>query len=182
MKIDVFEKYFDQYDNWFFKHAKVYQSELKALQQVKVPGLSIEIGVGTGKFAEPLGIFYGVEPSEKMYKIAQKLNINIIKGQAEHLPIKPEIFDWAIMITTICFVEAPFKSIKEFKKEEKIMPVYEYRCNDCKKHFTKLVIKKDIVIKCSYCKSTDVEKLISTFKTSSSSTSAASNCSTSSFT
>jgi len=46
-----------------------------------VPGLSIEIGVGTGKFAEPLGITYGVEPSENMYKIAQKLNINIIKGQ-----------------------------------------------------------------------------------------------------
>ena len=113
MRIDVFEKYFDQYDNWFFKHAKAYQSELKALQQAKIPGMSIEIGVGTGKFAEPLGITYGVEPSENMYKIAQKLNINIIKGQAEYLPIKSNVFDWAIMITTICFVEAPFKSIKE---------------------------------------------------------------------
>lgn len=116
MKIDVFEKHFDKYDNWFFKHAKAYQSELKALQQAKVPGLSIEIGVGTGKFAEPLGITYGVEPSENMYKKAQKLNINIIKGQAEHLPIKSEVFDWAIMITTICFVEAPLKSIKEMHR------------------------------------------------------------------
>lgn len=62
------------------------------------------------------------------------------------------------------------------------MPVYEYKCNACKKRFTKLVIKKDTVIKCSYCKSTDVEKLMSTFKTSSSGTSAASNCPTNSFT
>lgn len=113
MKIDVFEKYFDQYDKWFVKHFKAYQSELKALQQAKVPGMSIEIGVGTGKFAQPLGIVYGVEPSGNMYKIAQKLNIKIVKGQAECLLIKSDIFNWAIMVTTICFVEAPFKSIKE---------------------------------------------------------------------
>ena len=62
------------------------------------------------------------------------------------------------------------------------MPIYEYKCNACKKHFTKLVIKKDTLIECSYCKSTDVTKLMSAFKTSGSGNRAQSSCSTNSFT
>ena len=67
-------------------------------------------------------------------------------------------------------------------KEEKFMPVYEYKCNNCKKRFTKLVIKKDTLIGCPYCKSNDVVKLMSAFKTSSSGSCAGGSLSNNSFT
>jgi putative FmdB family regulatory protein len=62
------------------------------------------------------------------------------------------------------------------------MPVYDYKCNACNKPFTKLVIKKDTLIECPYCKNTDVTKLMSAFKTSNSGNRAQSSCSTNSFT
>lgn len=41
------------------------------------------------------------------------------------------------------------------------MPVYEFRCNDCGKQFSKLIIRKDDIPGCPFCKSQNVEKLIS---------------------
>lgn len=65
----------------------------------------IEIGVGSGRFAEPLGIKMGLEPSKEMIKIAQKRGIEVIAGVAENLPFKDSQFDFVLMITTICFVD-----------------------------------------------------------------------------
>ncbi|MCA1932301.1 MAG: zinc ribbon domain-containing protein [Calditerrivibrio sp.] len=41
------------------------------------------------------------------------------------------------------------------------MPIYEFRCNDCGKQFSKLIIRKDDTPECPSCKSQNVEKLIS---------------------
>ncbi|MGB9730585.1 MULTISPECIES: FmdB family zinc ribbon protein [Calditerrivibrio] len=41
------------------------------------------------------------------------------------------------------------------------MPIYEFRCNDCGKQFSKLILKKDDTAQCPNCKSENVEKLIS---------------------
>jgi len=42
------------------------------------------------------------------------------------------------------------------------MPIYEFQCKDCGTIFAKLIIKKDTKIECTACKSTNVEKKIST--------------------
>ena len=65
----------------------------------------VEIGVGSGRFAEPLGIKMGLEPSKEMIKIAQKRGVEVIAGVAENLPFKDSQFDFVLMITTICFVD-----------------------------------------------------------------------------
>jgi hypothetical protein len=49
-------------------------------------GTGVEIGVGTGRFAEPLGIRVGVEPSKAMRQVAQKRGIEVIDGVAQVLP------------------------------------------------------------------------------------------------
>lgn len=57
MNTDPFEKYTNDYDAWFEEHPFVYQSELKAVSSLwPSSGRGIEIGVGTGRFAAPLGI------------------------------------------------------------------------------------------------------------------------------
>ena len=63
-----------EYDQWFEKHSSVYQCELLAVQKaVPKNKTGIEIGVGTGRFAEPLNIKFGVEPSENMARIPRPL-------------------------------------------------------------------------------------------------------------
>ena len=45
------------------------------------------------------------------------------------------------------------------------MPIYEYRCNQCKKEFSQLFLNSRNMIKakCRYCGSVDLKKLISSF-------------------
>ncbi len=45
------------------------------------------------------------------------------------------------------------------------MPLFEYRCNSCKKVFTMLLLsdREEKEVKCPYCESKDVKKEISAF-------------------
>ncbi|GAI25505.1 unnamed protein product [marine sediment metagenome] len=56
-KTEPFEKYTDRYENWFERNRYVYQSEINAIREI-LPDFEngIEIGIGSGRFAEPLGI------------------------------------------------------------------------------------------------------------------------------
>ncbi len=113
-KTKPFDKFSKEYEEWFVKNEKIYKEELKAIKSVLPPfQKGVEIGVGSGRFAKPLGIKIGVEPSLEMAKIAKERGIEIIKGEAENLPFLDESFDFALMVTTICFVDDPLKSLKE---------------------------------------------------------------------
>jgi len=109
-----FEKFSKEYEEWFERFEKVYQAELSAVKKL-LPSFKngIEIGAGSGKFALPLGVKEGIEPSFSMAEIARKKGIKIIKGVAEHLPLEDSSYDFVLMITTICFVDDPLKSLQE---------------------------------------------------------------------
>ena len=111
----VFDKYSGAYDEWFDNHGDLYEAELAAVRMLlPSPGArGVEVGVGSGKFAEPLGITTGVEPSEKMAERAKKRGINVLPGVAENLPLSDESFDVVLMVTTICFVDDILLSFQE---------------------------------------------------------------------
>ncbi len=56
-----------RYEAWFEHHPLAYHSELLAVRAV-LPwqGRGIEIGVGSGRFAGPLGVGLGIDPSGPM--------------------------------------------------------------------------------------------------------------------
>jgi ubiquinone/menaquinone biosynthesis C-methylase UbiE len=113
-KIEAFERHTIKYEEWFEKNIFAYKSELQAVRYLLPKrGTGVEIGVGTGLFAEPLGIRVGVEPSKAMRKVARKRSIEVIDGVAEALPFKDCQFDFALMVTTICFVDDIVTSFKE---------------------------------------------------------------------
>jgi len=113
-KISPFEKYTEQYEDWFEKNRWVYEAELRAVKAMLPPGgHGVEIGVGTGRFAEPLGIEIGVEPSRRMREIAQKRGIKVLDGVAEKLPFDDSQFDFVLMVTTVCFVDDINKALLE---------------------------------------------------------------------
>ena len=113
-RIESFEKYSKEYDKWFIKNQNIYLAELNAIKRL-VPSdkFGVEIGVGSGRFALPLGIKVGVEPSRKMAEISRKRGIQVSEGVAEQLPFNDKTFDFVLMITTICFVDDLVKSFKE---------------------------------------------------------------------
>lgn len=114
MKIEPFERYAEKYEEWFENNAFVYESELQAMR-VLLPkkGIGMEIGIGTGRFAAPLGIKIGVEPANAMRTAAQERKLEVIKGVAEALPFPDEHFDFALMVTTLCFVDDVERAFQE---------------------------------------------------------------------
>ena len=113
-KTEPFERHTIKYEEWFEKNEFAYKSELQAVRYLlPKKGAGVEIGVGTGRFAEPLGIRVGVEPSKAMRKVAQKRGIEVIDGVAEALPFEDCLFDFALMVTTVCFVDDIEASFKE---------------------------------------------------------------------
>ncbi|MBN2060786.1 MAG: methyltransferase domain-containing protein [Deltaproteobacteria bacterium] len=114
-KTEPFELYCDAYDDWFLKNAEKYEVELEIIHGLlPLPvAKGVEIGVGSGRFAEPLGIRFGLDPSHKMALKAKKRGIKVIQGAAENLPFSDAGFDFALMVTTICFVDDVIKSFTE---------------------------------------------------------------------
>jgi SAM-dependent methyltransferase len=113
-KISAFEKYADRYDTWFEENRWAYEAELRAVKaMIPSRGRGMEIGLGTGRFAGPLGLKEGVEPSKRMRQIAQRRGIRALDGVAEALPFGDSEFDFALMVTTVCFVDDIGKALLE---------------------------------------------------------------------
>ena len=103
-----------EYDAWFETHRDLYLAELDAVRSfIPASGSGIEIGVGTGRFAGPLGIPMGVEPSPRMAKLAQQRGIKVLEGIAENLPFADNSFDFAVMVTVVCFLDDVTQAFQE---------------------------------------------------------------------
>ena len=112
--MNIFDHYYKKYDAWYDKNKFAYLSELEAIKRVlPKKGKGLEVGVGTGKFAQALGIKFGIDPSIEMLKIAKKRGINVRLGDGESLPFKNDTFDYIAIIITICFVKHPQRVIEE---------------------------------------------------------------------
>jgi SAM-dependent methyltransferase len=113
-KSKPFEENLERYEAWFERNAFAYRSELDAVRALlPEEGTGMEIGVGSGRFAEPLGIRFGVEPSAGMRKVAGARGIEAVDGVAERLPYPDSSFDFALMVTTICFLDDVAAALRE---------------------------------------------------------------------
>jgi SAM-dependent methyltransferase len=102
----VFEDFAADYDRWFDDHAKVYHAQLRLLDRVVLSqGHGLEVGVGSGRFAAPLGICYGIDPSLPLAEITKSRGVEVAIGVGEHLPYRLGSFDYVMMMTVICFVD-----------------------------------------------------------------------------
>jgi SAM-dependent methyltransferase len=105
-KIGPFETHTERYDEWFETNRCAYESELQAVaSMLPRSGLGVEVGVGTGRFAAPLGIKLGVEPSTSMAAVARQRGIDVIEAVAEDLPFANAMFDFVLLVTTLCFLD-----------------------------------------------------------------------------
>ena len=107
----IFDNLTKEYEKWFEKHLEIYEEELKTVKTLLPNGKGMEVGVGTGRFAAPLNIKFGIEPSINMAEVARGRGIEVVEMKAEEMSFNDK-FDFILMVTTICFVENPLKTIQ----------------------------------------------------------------------
>lgn len=113
-KTQPFDAHTTEYENWFTKNRAAYESEIEAVRRLlPKEGSGLEVGVGTGLFAKPLGIPFGVDPSASMREVARERGIQVSAGLAEDLPIADKSLDFLLMVTVICFFKDVGKAFEE---------------------------------------------------------------------
>jgi len=115
-KIRVFDSLAADYDAWFEKEGRlIFASEVEALRQVLplLPKPWIEVGIGSGRFAQALGIDIGLDPSSKLLKIARNRGARVLLGRGEEAPFKDGSFGAIFFIVTLCFVDSPSRILTE---------------------------------------------------------------------
>lgn len=111
---EVYNQFANEYDDWFDNHPNLYRSEILALKKaIPKNKKGIEIGSGTGRFSIPFKITTGVEPSPEMAKIAERKGMTIINTVGENLPFHNHSFDFALVVTTVCFLKDIPKAFSE---------------------------------------------------------------------
>lgn len=106
-----------EYDAWFDAHPGEFQAEVACLQRLMpLAPKSLEVGVGTGRFAQALGISQGVDPSPAMLALARQRNMQVVQGVAESLPWDSATFDLVTMITLLCFLKQPEVALAECRR------------------------------------------------------------------
>ena len=71
---EIFDQNVAEYEKWYEDYPEVYQSELAAIREhfTKLPEniRGIEVGLGTGRFALPLGIKEIIPPKSLIWLLA----------------------------------------------------------------------------------------------------------------
>lgn len=104
------------YDAWFEEEGKlVFAVEVEAFRQVlpSLPKPWLEVGVGSGRFAQALGIETGIDPSIKLLGMAKRRGITSFLGRGEQESFDAESFGTVFLIVTLCFVDSPLDILKE---------------------------------------------------------------------
>jgi ubiquinone/menaquinone biosynthesis C-methylase UbiE len=76
----------------------------------------LSIGVGTGRFAVPLGVQVGIDPAHAVLGYAARRGISAVQAVAEALPFTDGLFDSALCVTTICFVDDAGAMLSEARR------------------------------------------------------------------
>jgi len=105
------------YDRWFDeKDGKIiFATEVTAFQEVLplLPKPWLEIGVGSGRFAEALRISTGLDPAEKLLEMARGRGIMTLQGKVADRILPSESFGTVFLIMTLCFMDNPVIALQE---------------------------------------------------------------------
>lgn len=114
---EPFDAYADSYDAWYDtpKGKALLATEVACLRPLLelFPRPYLEVGIGTGRFAEALGIEWGVDPSLRAIEKARRRGGKVVLGRGEGIPFPEASFGAVLFAFTLCFVTAPDKVMTE---------------------------------------------------------------------
>ena len=112
----LFDSLAESYDAWFEEEGKlIFAIEVNAFQQALtlLPEPWLEVGVGSGRFAQALGIENGIDPSAKLLKMAKSRGLTVFRAGGEKQFFDNETFGTVFLIVTLCFVDSPIAVLRE---------------------------------------------------------------------
>jgi ubiquinone/menaquinone biosynthesis C-methylase UbiE len=116
----VFDKLADHYDAWFDtpEGRVLFAAEVECLERLMPGDRSrwVEVGVGSGRFAQALGVPEGLDPSEPLLRMAAERGISTVEGVAESLPYEDASLDGVLLVVTLCFLDEPEAAFREFAR------------------------------------------------------------------
>jgi len=108
-----------EYDAWFDREGSlIFFIEVQAFRELLPTLLKpwLEVGVGSGRFAQALGIETGIDPSSKLLQIARRRGVNAFLGRGEQALFNEESFGTVFLIVTLCFLDSPLDVLIEAKR------------------------------------------------------------------
>jgi SAM-dependent methyltransferase len=112
----LFDSLASDYDAWFEGEGKhVFEMEVKAFQEVltSLPKPWLEVGVGSGRFAQALGIETGIDPSIRLLELARSRGVTGYLARGEDKFFDEGSFGTVFLIVTLCFVVSPSAVLRE---------------------------------------------------------------------
>ena len=114
------------YDDWYNhpQGRQVFDAELKAVDMlIPKEGIGLELGAGTGIFAEHLtGVMRTVvclDPSGEMLKKAAERGMASLLGVGEALPLRVGVLDFTYMVAVLEFLDEPAVVLREIRETAK---------------------------------------------------------------
>lgn len=99
----------ERYDGWFDTPDGriLFENELAAIRLLWRDEFrpALEVGVGTGRFAQALGVESGIDPAAGALRLAERRGIKVKLARGEALPFSDGTFGGVLMIATLCFAE-----------------------------------------------------------------------------
>jgi len=114
-----FDSLADKYDSWYDGKGRLaFEIELAALRPLlaELPKPWLEVGVGTGRFAQALGIPLGIDPSPALLAKARQRRIEVLYGEGEELVFRAGSFGTVFLLTTWEFLSDPSKVLRECRR------------------------------------------------------------------
>jgi SAM-dependent methyltransferase len=112
-----FDRLAARYDAWFDSQdgRPVFDMEVACLLDLMPSdrGRWLDVGVGTGRFAQALGVKEGVDPSDPMLEFARRRGVRASSGRGEDLPYLDGSFDGVLLVVTLCFLSDPSRALHE---------------------------------------------------------------------
>ncbi len=118
-RFDAFEESGHEYDAWFDTEGKIiFDIECESIRRVLpyLPRPWLEVGVGSGRFAQIIATEYGIDPSIGLLGIAKGRIPNIIRAYGEQIPLVERSIGGVFLITTLCFVKSPSDVLDEIHR------------------------------------------------------------------
>jgi ubiquinone/menaquinone biosynthesis C-methylase UbiE len=120
MPYQVFNSHANEYDAWYDSEAgkAIFTMEVECLKPLlhRYSRPSLEVGVGSGRFAQALEIEYGVEPAPALVHMAKARGVKVSEASGEELPFPDNMFGFILLAFTLCFLDNPQKVLQEARR------------------------------------------------------------------
>lgn len=120
MPYKVFNSHANDYDAWYDSEPgkAIFAMEADCLKPLlyKHDRPYLEVGVGSGRFAEALGIEFGVEPATALMHMAESRGIKVTEAVGEELPFPDNTFGGVLIALTLCFITDPQQVLREVRR------------------------------------------------------------------